>query len=90
MDSIGIDQFRDRFQHWIDRVIDRHQPLKVTGQSGSDFIVVSAKDWEQTQETLYVLQNSALMKQISASLTTHVTGKGYQPSAREIDEIFGV
>jgi antitoxin YefM len=81
MDSVSLMQFRNNIQDCIDRVINHHNPLKVTGQSGSDFIVISAEDWEQTQETLYILQNTDLMQQIARSLATHTTGQGYQPSA---------
>lgn len=67
-----------------------HEPLRVTRRSGADFVVVSADDWERQQETLYVLQNSDLMKQISESLDTHVRRNGYSPSAEELHEITGV
>jgi antitoxin YefM len=90
MDSVSINQFHDQFQDYIDIVLDRHQPLKVTGQSGADFIVISAEDWEQAQETLYVLQNTDLMRQITKSLATHVTKQGYHPSTQEIDEILSI
>jgi antitoxin YefM len=90
MDSISLNQFRDKFQDYIDRVLDHHQPLKVTGQSGADFIVISAKDWEQTQETLYILQNPDLMQQIAKSFATHATNQGYRPSTQETDEILSI
>ncbi|MDY6782272.1 MAG: type II toxin-antitoxin system Phd/YefM family antitoxin [Cyanobacteriota bacterium] len=90
MDSVSLKQFRNNIQDCIDRVINQRNPLKVTGQSGSDFIVISAEDWEQTQETLYILQNTDLMRQIARSLATHSTGQGYKPSIQEIDEILGI
>lgn len=90
MDSISLKQFRDNLQDCIDRVIDRHDPLKVTGQSGSDFIVIGVEDWEEIQETLYVLQNTDLMQQIARSFDTHRNSQGYQPSSEETDEILGV
>lgn len=37
----------------------------------SDFTAISSEDWEQHQETLFVLQNDVLMKQISRSMETH-------------------
>lgn len=43
------------------------------------FIVMSADDWEQEQETLHVLQSKNLMQQIADSLETHIRGKGYKP-----------
>lgn len=72
MDSISLKQFRDRLPDYLDQVVNHHNPLKVKGQKGSDFIVVSAEDWEQMQETLYVLQNSSLMQQIHQSFKTHL------------------
>jgi antitoxin YefM len=48
---------------------------------------LSADDWEREQETLYVLQNNDLMKQIKASIDTHKKNKGYKPTPGEINEI---
>jgi antitoxin YefM len=52
--------------------------------------VIAKNDWEQEQETLYVLQNSNLMKQIAASINTHTNHTGYKPSAGELSEITGI
>jgi antitoxin YefM len=50
-------------------------------------VVISAEDWEREQETLYVLQNSSLMKQIAESISTHVKREGYPPTEDELDNI---
>ena len=44
-----------------------------------DDLVISAEDWKREQETLYVLQNADLMKQIEESLKTHEKRAGYIP-----------
>ncbi len=90
MDSISVNQFRDNLKSFIEQVVSRHTPLKVTRRSGEAFIVISAEDWEREQETLYVMQNQGLMKQIAGSLDTHNKGTGYKPDEREINEITGV
>jgi len=51
---------------------------------------MSADDWEREQETLYVLQNRDLMRQIAESLATHTDGQGYKPTKEQMDEITGV
>jgi antitoxin YefM len=61
------------------------QIWKFAQQSG--LITNDADDWEQNQETLFVLQNDSLMKQISLSIATHENKQGYQPSKGEVDEI---
>jgi len=41
---------------------------------------MSAEDWERDQETLYVLQNTSLMRQIADSSATHT---GYTPTKEQ-------
>jgi antitoxin YefM len=77
--SISINQFTNNLQEFLKRVTQQHIPLKITSQDGKDFVVVSAEDWEQQQETLFVLQNSNLMQQISRSMATHSENQGYHP-----------
>jgi len=90
MDTISVNRFRDNLKNFVEQVINEHAPLKVTRRAGEDFVVIAAEDWEREQETLYVLQNSGLMKQIAISMRTHTEGLGYKPTAEEIDEITGV
>ncbi|MCP1728578.1 antitoxin YefM [Natronospira proteinivora] len=67
MDTVSEDQFRDNLNAFVERVIDSHTPLKVTRSSGEAFVIMNAKDWEREQETLYVLQNNSLMRQLEES-----------------------
>ena len=90
MDSISVNKFRDNLKSFVEQVVNQHIPIKVTRRAGDDFIVVGADDWEREQETLYVLQNSDLIKQISASIATHTKDLGYRPTAEELDEITGI
>ena len=90
MESVSVNKFRDNLKTFVEQVAADHLPLKVTRRSGEDFVVLSADDWERERETLYVLQNSSLMKQVAESLQTHSAGKGYQPSKDEMDEITGL
>jgi len=87
MIQLSVNKFRANLKSFVDRAIDDHIPLRVQRRTGRDFIVLSAEDWEQEQETLYVLQNSPLMTQMAESLKTHKSGKGYDPSKEEMDEI---
>ena len=90
MDSISVNKFRDNLKNTVEQVVDRHEPVKVTRRNGEDFVVVSAEDWEREQETLYVLQNSSLIKQIAESARTHAEREGYSPTDGEMDEILSV
>lgn len=90
MDTISVNKFRENLKTFVEHVVTQHLPLKVTRRSGDDFVVLSADDWEREQETLYVLQNNDLMKQIAASSSTNAKNKGYKPTAGELDEITGI
>ncbi len=90
MDSISVNKFRDNLKSFVEQIVTNHVPLKVTRRSGEDFVVIGADDWEREQETLYVLQNTSIMKQIAESLRTHDKKAGYKPTKDEMDEITGI
>ena len=90
VDTISVNQFRDNLKSMVEQVISAHVPLKVTRRSGADFVVIGAEDWEREQESLYVLQNTDLMRQIVRSLDSHSRGKGYKPTDEQMDAITGV
>lgn len=90
MNSISVNQFRDNLKTYVEQTVNDHEPIKVTRRAGEDFIVMSADDWEREQETLHILQNSDLMKQISESMDTHRGTEGYQPTKEQLDEITGI
>lgn len=90
MDSISLNTFKESLKKIVEKITYQHAPIKVTDHQGQDFVVISAEDWEREQETLYVLQNRSLIKQIADSMATHTKRQGYLPSSAEIDEIFSV
>jgi antitoxin YefM len=90
MKTVSVNQFRSNMKNFVEQAASEHVPLKVTRRSGGAFVVMSAEDWERDQETLYVLQNSSLMKQISESAHTHAERSGYTPTDGEMNEILGV
>lgn len=90
MDSISVNKFRDNLKYFVEQVASEHFPLKVTRRSGEDFVVISAEDWAREQETLYILQNNDLMKQIATSSATHSKKNGYTPTTEELNEITGI
>jgi antitoxin YefM len=90
MNTVSVNQFREKLKTFVEQVVTNHTPLKVTRRAGEAFVVMSADDWEREQETLFVLQNTSLMKQIADSAATHTKGSGYKPTSEEIDEITGI
>jgi antitoxin YefM len=64
VNSITTNQFTNNLQNRIKQVINQQTSLKITNQDGADFVVISAEDWEQQQETLTFLQNNNFIEQI--------------------------
>ena len=90
MNNISVNKFRENLKSYVDEVVENHEPLKVTRRNGDDFMVVSVDDWESEQETLYVLQNNSLIKQIADSFTTHGKREGYQVNEDQLNEIIDI
>ncbi|MCP4696434.1 MAG: type II toxin-antitoxin system Phd/YefM family antitoxin [Gammaproteobacteria bacterium] len=90
MDSISVNKFRANLKSFVEQAVSQHLPIKVNRKNGDDFVVISAKDWEREQETLFVLQNTSLMRQIVESARTHAERSGYTPTDEETNEILGV
>lgn len=76
MDTVNVDQFSEHLESYLEQVVANHTRLKVALEEGEGVVVLSAGDWEREQETLYVLQNSSLMKQIADSLAAHYGRSG--------------
>jgi PHD/YefM family antitoxin component YafN of YafNO toxin-antitoxin module len=55
-----------------------------TPEALPESVTLSRQEWESLQETLYVLQNSALMTQIAQSLATFNQGTGYIPPLEQL------
>lgn len=87
MIELTVNRFRANLKEFVDRAINEHLPIRVTRRAGKDFVIVSAEDWDRDQETLYVLRNKSLMRQVAESMETYTTGKGYTPSQSQLDEI---
>ena len=90
METVSVNKFRDNLKTLVEQSISRHEPLRVSRRSGQDFVVISAEDWDREQETLYVMQNSSLMRQLAESVKTHTERKGYTPTKEQLDEITGI
>ncbi|MEA3286286.1 MAG: type II toxin-antitoxin system Phd/YefM family antitoxin [Candidatus Marinimicrobia bacterium] len=87
MIEVSVNQFRANIKSFVDQALSDHSTIRVKRRVGHDFVVQSAEDWEREQETLFVLQNASLSKQLIESIETHTTQAGYSPTEEELDEI---
>ena len=90
METVSVNKFRDNLKQLVEKSLSTHEPLRVSRRSGEDFVVIGADDWEREQETLYILQNSNMMRQMAESIETHIARTGYTPTKEQMDEITGI
>ncbi|MGI3129990.1 type II toxin-antitoxin system Phd/YefM family antitoxin [Halopseudomonas pachastrellae] len=76
MKTVSLRSFEENLSKHAPQALAKHLPIKVTSPDGNDFVVVSAAEWSQQQETLHVLQSKDLMQQIATSLETHQQSQG--------------
>ncbi len=87
MIELSVNKFRANLKDFVDKAIEEHQTIRVNRRAGKDFIIISAEDWEREQETMCVLRNKSLMRQVAESLLTYQDNSGYQPNHEQLDEI---
>jgi len=82
---LSANQFRANLKYYVDKTIENHEPLKVNRKNGGAFVIISLEDYEREQETLYILNNNFLMRQIEESLGSYQKRSGYVPTADELN-----
>ncbi len=89
MDVLSYSAFRQSLASVLDKVNEDSVPVQITRNGKKGAIVMSVDDYEQLQETLYVLQNKSLSTQIEKSIQTHKADKGRKADKDVLDEILG-
>ena len=72
MRTIDIKQFSENLKRNAEQAVTDQSRLKVRLRNGKYFVVLSADEWESEQETIHVLQDTDLMRQIAKSLGARV------------------
>lgn len=76
MKSVSLTAFRDSMGSYIKQVHAAGRPILVTcGDSRSNIVVMSALDYENLMENLYVLSNEYLSRKIDRGLVQAREGK---------------
>lgn len=60
---ISVSEVRKQLYRLVDEVSKTHQPVFIKGKRNSA-VMVSKEDWDNVEETLFVLSNNALAKSL--------------------------
>ena len=87
MEVLSYSSFRQSLASVLDKVNEDSVPIQITRKGKKGAVVMSVDDYEQLEETLYILQNKSLSVQIEKSILTHEAGKGHTADKQVMDEI---
>jgi len=71
MSTLTASEARAKLYRLIDEAAESHVPIRITGKRNSA-VLVSEKDWESVQETLYLLSIPGMRESIREGLDTAV------------------
>jgi len=89
MEVLSYSIFRQTLASVLDKVNEDSVPIQITRKGNKGAVVMSVEDYEQLEETLYVLQNKSLSTQIEKSIQTHEAGNGHKADKQVMDDILG-
>ncbi len=71
MTSMTTTEARSNLYRLVDEVAESHDPVLITGKK-NNAILISEKDWEVIQETLYLSSIPGMRDSIKAGLNTSI------------------
>jgi antitoxin YefM len=78
MDTINVTNARKNLYQLLDKIVESHEPVQITGKNGSA-VLISEEDWKSEQETLYLLSIPGMRESIREGLA--------EPIGRSTDRI---
>ena len=66
MKTITVSKYRSKLSQFNKHVISEHEPLLIRLPENDDVIVLSRKDYENLQETIYILKDEVTMSSLLA------------------------
>ena len=67
MHTLTASQARANLYRLMDQAAQSHQPIAITGKH-SDAVLISAQDWQATQETLHLLAVPGMRESIKEGM----------------------
>ena len=75
MDAVTAKTVRGKFDEALDAVCKNHMPVIITRQDDESVVLISLEDYNQMQETAYLLGNPANAERLRASVADAESGK---------------
>lgn len=67
MEFVSVSEARKNLYKLVDEVSIKHEPALIKGKR-NNAVLIASEDWEDMQETLYVMQNKQLAKSLTKGM----------------------
>jgi antitoxin YefM len=76
VETISISETRANLKAVVDRVVADKAPIAITRQKGEGVVMISQREWESIEETLYLLSSPANAKHLMDGIAELNAGRG--------------
>lgn len=87
MDITTYSDVRQNLKSVMDKVCADHAAVAITRRGGEDVVMMSRRDYDAWQETLYLLRSPANAERLQAAMASDEAGSEYA-SADDFDDAF--
>ncbi len=84
MEATTYSSFRSELKKKLDKVTDDHDVLIVNRKGNKDVVVMSLKDYNSLEETLYLLSSKANAENLRIGITQLQEGKVVKKSLKDL------
>lgn len=67
MKTTRVSEYRSHLSGFHKRVLEDREPLRVSGSNQGDVVVIPADDYENLEETIYILKDKATLNSLLES-----------------------
>ncbi|MES2960957.1 MAG: type II toxin-antitoxin system Phd/YefM family antitoxin [Pseudomonadota bacterium] len=87
--EVSYSDAREHFKTYLDYVVQNSETLIITRKNNDDVVMMSRKDYESLEETLYLLSSSKNRQHLSDAIKNEGKGKRVKlKSKKEINKFF--
>jgi len=86
--EVSYSDAREHLKTYLDYVVQNSETLIITRKNSDDVVMMSRKDYDSLEETLYLLSSPKNRKHLLSSIKNQGKGSVTFKSRKEIEEFF--
>jgi len=87
--EVSYSEARHHFKTYLDYVVQNSEPIIITRKNSEDVVMISRRDYDSIEETLYLLSSPKNRKNLLSAIKNQGKGKTVTlKSKKELDKFF--